>query len=347
MASAESGLHMPKHKPYPPTTAGLGGQPSTTLDDPICAVFIFLFVLGAGSHMTILQVNLRRKKKFLLSGLLFGFCMARIVTLSLRIALSTHLHNISLAIAAQIFVALGVILLWVINIIFAQRLLRASHPQFAWSKPFSLAFKVYYVCIVAVVIALVTGTIQSFYTRNTNTLRIDRDITRFGVTFFAVTAFLPLPLLLLRALLPKRDTIDKFGTGRIRNKVAILIFTSSILSLGAAFRAGVAYMPRPLNNPAWYHSKACFYTFNFTIEWIVVALYAVIRVDKRFHIPNGAHGAGSYSGNTERKPDVTREVTEEGASNRQEEDMRPKKKIPHRDLEAQDPEQSVVEAPSL
>jgi hypothetical protein len=35
---------------------------------------------------------------------------------------------------------------------------------------------------------------------------------------------------------------------------------------------------------------------NFTIEWLVVAMYAIIRVDKRFWIPNHAHGPGDYSG---------------------------------------------------
>ncbi len=58
--------------PYLPTTAGLGGLPTKSLDDPICAVFLALFVMGAVTHMTILQVNLRRKKKFIMSGLLFG-----------------------------------------------------------------------------------------------------------------------------------------------------------------------------------------------------------------------------------------------------------------------------------
>lgn len=162
---------MGTHKPYPPTTASLGGRPSTTLDDPICAVFILLFLLGAITHMTILQVNLRRGKKFLMSGMLFGFCMARMTALSLRIALSTHLQNISLAIAAQIFVALGVILLFVINLIFAQRILRASRPHFGWAKTVSVAFKVYYASIVAVILALVTSIIQSFYTRDVRILK--------------------------------------------------------------------------------------------------------------------------------------------------------------------------------
>lgn len=111
--------------------------------------------------------------------------------------------------------------------------------------------------------------------------------------------------------------LEKFGHGRFRTKIIILVFSSVLLSLGAFFRAGINFVPRPINNPAWYHSKACFYIFNFTIEWIVVALYAALRVDKRFIIPNGAHGPGAYSGKVtdeteeETRPDAFRINTEE------------------------------------
>jgi hypothetical protein len=164
-------------------------------------------------------------------------------------------------------------------------------------------FKVYYASIVVMLVALITCTVQSFYTLSHNTRRIDRDVQRVGTTYFAMAAFLPIPLVFLRVILPKKvEHVDKFGEGRFRTKIRVLLFSSFILTLGAAFRAGTSYVPRPRNNPAWYHSKACFYIFNFTIEIIVVALYAVIRVDKRFHIPNKAHGPGSYSAGQHEEP---------------------------------------------
>lgn len=274
--------------------AGLGGQPTTSLDDPIIAVFLVLFIIGAVMHMTILQVNLRRGKKFLMSGMLFGFCMARIAANVLRLVWSTHPRNISVAIAAQIFVAAGVLVLFIVNLIFAQRIIRASHPEFAWSRWFSIAFIVYYASIVIMIIALITCTVQSFYTLNTNTHRIDRQVQLVGVTYFTVAAFLPIPLMVLCYLLPRSTRVDKFGHGRFRSKIEIVLFTSLILTLGAAFRAGIAYVPRPAATPAWYHSKACFYIFNFTIEIVVVYLFAFMRVDKRFHVPNGSSRAGDY-----------------------------------------------------
>lgn len=152
--------------------------------------------------MTILQVNLRRGQKFMMSGMLFGFCMARIIACSIRLAWSTHPHNISVAIAAQIFVAIGVILILIINLIFAQRIVRASHPHFGWATWFSWAFKLYYVSIVLMITALVTCTVQSFYTLSNNTRRIDRDVELVGTTYFAVAALLPTLLVLLRVVIP-------------------------------------------------------------------------------------------------------------------------------------------------
>jgi hypothetical protein len=286
------------HKPYAPTVAGLGLSPNNDLDVPVTSVFLILFLFGAICHMTILQLNLRRGQKFIMSGLLFGFCMARVTACTMRLVWSQHLRDVSIAIAAQIFVAAGVVILFVVNIIFAQRILRASHPHFGWHKSTSWAFKLYISSIVLVIIVLIIAVVQSFYTRDTNILRIDRDIQRFGGTYFAVSAFLPIVLVALGFVIPRYSDTDNFGSGHFKSKIWILLFASALLTTGAAFRAGISFMPRPINNPAWYHSKACFYLFDFTIEWIVVALYVIIRVDKRFIVPDHAHGPGDYSRKT-------------------------------------------------
>lgn len=95
--------------------------------------------------------------------------------------------------------------------------------------------------------------------------------------------------------------MEKFGYGRFRTKVAVLLASTFLVCLGAAFRAGTTYAggERPRENPAGYQSKACFYIFNFTIEWVVVMLFVFIRVDKRFYVPNHSKKPGDYS----REPD--------------------------------------------
>ena len=287
---------MPSSGPYPPKVASLGGVPSPIPDIVICSIFLALFLTGAVMHMIILQVNLRRGHKFIISGVLFGFCMARSVTMILRIAWAKHPHNVRLAIAAQIFVAAGIVLLFVVNLLFAQRITRAQHPRSGWHPVFHYLFLALYVIIVLSLVMLITAVIQSFYTLNKNTRRIDRDIQLYGQTYYAIVSFLPIPIVLLGLAIPRKEHHEKFGLGRFRNKLIILLTSSCLLCLGATFRVGINYKtPRPITNPASYQSKACFYFFNFVLELLVIYLYIVIRVDKRFWVPNGSHGPGDYS----------------------------------------------------
>lgn len=91
----------PKHAPYPPRGAILGGLPNRTLDVPVTAVFLVLFIMGAATHMTIFQVNLRRGRKFIPSAMVFGFCMARVVACTMRLVWFSHPRNVSVGIASQ------------------------------------------------------------------------------------------------------------------------------------------------------------------------------------------------------------------------------------------------------
>ena len=247
--------------------------------------------------MTILQINQKRGHKFLLSGMLFGFCMSRIVTMVVRIAWITHITNVRLAIAASVFVAAGVVLLFVANLLFAQRILRSCHPNIGWHPVFHYAFIGIYVMIVVTLIMIITAVIQNSYTLNHNTKRIDRDILLYGQTFYSLISFLPIPLVIGGLIIPRTTRREKFGHGRFTTKVAILLFATFLLCLGASYRAGVNYAggERPLSKPAAYQSKACFYIFNFTVEIIVVLLYVVVRVDKRFYVPDHSKKPGDYS----------------------------------------------------
>ena len=223
--------------------------------------------------------------------------MSRIVTCSLKLASTIHTYNIRLAIAAQIFTAAGVLLIYVINLLWTQRLVRSLHPRFGWSTPASTALKLLWPLIVLTLAALITATVQSFYTQRPRTHFIDRAIQLYGVTFLAIVSFLPLPILAIAFAVPRRQSPDGFGAGRLRTKVAVLVVGTVLVCFGASYRAGTAWlapvpMARPL--PSYFH-KAAFYVANFGVEIVTVGLYAVMRVDRRFHVPDGARGAGSYS----------------------------------------------------
>ena len=128
------------------------------------AVFLALFLGGAATHMTIFQLNRRRNHNFRLSLLLFGFCMARVVTCILRISSIALPHDISLAIAAQIFIVAGVVLIFVLNLLFTQRLLRASHPRWGWNPVVGAIFKALYGLIAVTIIMAIVVVVQQFYT---------------------------------------------------------------------------------------------------------------------------------------------------------------------------------------
>ncbi|KAI3208952.1 hypothetical protein CBS147311_1673 [Penicillium roqueforti] len=296
--------------PYMPRTASMGGRPTIPLDVPICAVFLALFIIGAACHMTLFRRNLARDHKFIPSGATFGFCMSRIIANILRIAWACHPMNIRLAIAAQIFVAAGVLLLFILNLLYAQRMFRAVYPVLGWSRPVSWAFKALYALVVVTIIMVITCVIQSSYTLNSNTLRIDRDIQLYGQTYFAIISFLPLPLVALVLLSPNRKYIEQVGYGSWIAKVFIVGLVGSLLCLGASFRAGTSWMPpRPVTDPAWYHSRACFYIFNFTIDILVVAIFFVVRVDRRFWVPNGSSEVRHY-----RRGENNAQVAQEGTA---------------------------------
>jgi hypothetical protein len=282
--------------PYAPKNAGLGGVPSTTVDAPITSVFLLLFLIGATGNMTILQINRRHGHKFLASGALFGLCMSRTLTCTLRLVWSTHQTSVPISIAANVFVNAGVVIIIIINIIFAQRILRASHPSIGWHPITRGIFKAYFASIVLMLIALITSIVQQSYSLDSNTLRIDRDIQLVGATYNAAASFLPIPIVLLAVLFPRTGErkVVQFGTGRYRTKIAVVLTSSILICLGASFRCGIAYVPRLAADPAWYQSKACFYCFTMVLEILVIYMYIFVRVDRRFHIPDGAKGPGSY-----------------------------------------------------
>jgi hypothetical protein len=245
--------------------------------------------------MTIFQLNNRKGHKFLFSGLCFGFSMSRVAACCLRIAWAAHPTNVNLALAASIFVAAGVVLLFICNMLFAIRIIRSTHPNFGWQKEVSIFFNIYSMSILPMLIALITAVIQTFFTLSTNTRRIDHDIQLVGTTYFAVYAFMPIPMVLIALVIPRKARLEKFGSGRFRSKIAILLVATALLTLGAGFRSGGLYVAYPRDHPAWYQSKACFYLFNFTIDITVLLLFVVLRIDQRFHVPDGSKEPGDFS----------------------------------------------------
>jgi hypothetical protein len=286
--------------PYPPAAAVVGGRPTTAVDVPISSVLLALFLIGAIFNMAVFQINRRRDHKFLLSFLLFALCMARAVALIMRIVWAERPTNVNIAIAANVFTSAGVLILFIVNLILAGRLLRAYQPRIGWNGAVRLSFKFLYLSVVGLLIMVVAPSVYGFFTLDPTARRQIRDVQRFAVTYLAVLAFLPIPIVLFAMLWPRAQPAEKFGHGRLRTKAALVLFTSTLLALGAGFRAGAAFEVRPASQPAWFHHRAAYYCFNFVVELVVVYAYGLMRFDRRFHVPDGSSGPGHYNGTAKR-----------------------------------------------
>ncbi|KAI1373323.1 hypothetical protein F4677DRAFT_430089 [Hypoxylon crocopeplum] len=296
--------------PYASTAAGVGGVPSTIPDVPVSAVFVALYVTFAVANMTIFQLNNRRGHKFVPSAALFGFCMARITTLVLRIVWATRQTNVRLAIAANIFVNAGILIVYVINLIFAQRILRAKQPALGWHRSLRLLYGALYVGIPCALIMVITAVVLSVYSLDPYTLQACRDIQLASGTYLLVFTTVPIFVIAAAYLLPRSPAEEHFGHGSMRTKTIVVLLAACLCVLNSGFRAGTAWSPpRPISNPAWYHGKAPFYVFNFALEIIILCILTPLRIDKRFHIPDGSKQPGHYSGLVEPSTGSVGEIT--------------------------------------
>lgn len=281
--------------PYPSNSAGFGGLPTNTTDVPICAVFTFLYLCFAVTNSTMFRLNRRKNHKFVISMFLTGFCMARVVTLVLRIVWANRQHNIRLAIAANIFVNAGILIIYIINLILAQRILRGKQPRIGWHPVVRISYKILYCSIGAALAMVITSVVVSLYTQNTHTRSICRDIQLTTLTYLLFFTCLPLVHLAAAYLLPKSEE-ETFGQGGMVSKTIVLAMSSSLSLLITGFKAGGVWSPpRPATNPRWYDSKACFYVFNFTLEICILCIMVFGRIDQRFYVPDGCNRAGDYT----------------------------------------------------
>ncbi|KXT18527.1 hypothetical protein AC579_2238 [Pseudocercospora musae] len=312
----------PQGPPYAPQIASLGGQPTPTPDVVICSILIAIYAGSAAGHMSIYQLNKRKAHKFLISMALFGFSMARILTCSLRIGVAYHPAHVSLSIAAQILLNAGVLIVYVVNLIFAQRIIRARQPEIGWNPIFRALFKVLYGLVGLALVLVITFIVIQFYTLDTELREACRDIQLVAITYLLFVTLVPLLILAVTWSLKRSPRAEKFGTkdssGGVdtwstRQKSLILLVSALLCTLGAGFKAGSQFEdPRPKSDPAWYQSKAALYVFTFLIEISILYMFLFTRVDHRFWVPNDSSKRRSFA-------TVTDEIAHSQAENSPEE----------------------------
>ena len=266
------------------------------VDVPIDAVLLAIYLIGAIANMSIYQINRRTGHKFFMSAAMFGFCISRVGTMVLRIVWATRQSNASLAIAAQIFTSVGVLIIYIVLLLLALRVFRATHPTLGWNKSLDKSFTALYMLLFGAFVLVITFTILSFYTLNTTLRTVALWIQRTAILYILIFNSISTVLLLLSMLLPRSPHSEDFGTGSMRSKCMILGVALFFALFIAGFRCGTAWAPaRPASDPAWYDSKAVFYVVLFTFEIVVVYLFLFTRFDRRFWIPDGSKKPGDYS----------------------------------------------------
>lgn len=273
-----------------------GLYPNVRQDAAACGVLIAIYLASAIAHQVNFQVNRRRGHRFYMSWAMFGFGMARVATLVLRLAWACRPDHARLAIAAQIFTNVGILVIYVVDLLLALRVFRALHPRLGWKPILDKSIKLAYVAL-AVAICLVIGfVIASFYTLNPEVQTASLWATRSGILVLLLFNLIAPILYLLCLFMPPSPDAENFGKGSMKAKLVILGVALFFTLFIAGFRTGVSWSDaRPLADPAWYDTRAAFYVIELGFEIIITCMFLFTRFEQRFWIPNGSKGPGDYS----------------------------------------------------
>ncbi|TKA28122.1 hypothetical protein B0A50_04093 [Salinomyces thailandicus] len=290
----------PEGPPYFPTgTSIVGGHPNLHVDVPILAVLLTCYLGGAIANMTILQLNRKRNHWFPMTGALFGFCMSRIATCALRISWAADPLNTNLAIATTIFQAIGVLIVFVILVVIAQRMLRATHPELGWSKGLNGCLEASFVGLFIAIVLTVAFTVYNFFTLDAYLKTVALWVQRAGLLYFLLFTLIAPILILLSVILPTpkdHRAPETFGTGSLTTKYVVHGVAMFFAIFIVGFRMGTIWAdPRPETDPAWWDAKAAFYVIEFAFEIIIVYWLIWMRFDQKFWVPNKSKGPGDYS----------------------------------------------------
>ena len=232
---------------------------------------------------------------FFMSWAMFGFCMSRVGTTVLRVAWATRPLDAHLAIAASIFTNLGVLVIYIVVLLLALRVFRATHPKWGWKRLLAKTLTLSYVLLLGAVLLVIAFTILSFYTLDPTLRSVALWIQRVAILYMALFNVMSLAMLLLSSLLPRAADNENFGTRSMDSKLLILGVAVLLICVIAGLRTGTVWStPRPSSKPAWYDSKAAFYVILLGFEIIIVYSFLFTRFDRMFWVPNGSNKPGDY-----------------------------------------------------
>jgi hypothetical protein len=185
--------------------------------------------------------------------------------------------------------------IFAINLVLTQRILRAIHPKIFWHPAVSAFFTALLISVPFFIIFNIAVLTASFFVTTASGAKITKDLLFLGSSWNLWLCVFPLIFLPIFGTLPSPTPIEKFGNGRFRTKIVMLVYSSATLFIGAIVRLIAAAQSHPINDPGQVDTKTIFYLTGFMLEIFVVILFAAARFDLRFHVPNGCTGPGQYA----------------------------------------------------
>lgn len=266
--------------PYPLNNAQIGGIPSVTVDIPPLAVFLSLHATAAAISMLLAESHRRKGHGRTIPIITFLFSGERVLACAMRMAWASRPGNVRVAVASQVLLQAGVLLLLLLNLILAERVLLGQRPGRSAGRCLRALLGAMSALTVSALIMVVVSIIVSVYSLDQRTIEQCRDVQRAAASYLVVLAVAPVALLLVAALL-SNEPIPR--ATKVRSKVAIVLSSCLLCTLNAGFKAGVVWArPKSLFDPAWYHSRACLYTFVLGTEVVVLVLVLATRADLKF-----------------------------------------------------------------
>jgi hypothetical protein len=267
-----------------------GGIPTDGTDIPASAVLLVVYLALAVVHGYFFFV--KSKKTFVPQAMTMGFCISRVVSMSLRIAWTADVTNKNIAIASNIFLNAGVLLLYIVNMALTHRFILTIFPHLPTKKtaPYNLAFFLYMGSALPLLILVVVPGVQLFLTSDLNTIHIDRDILRFAQCY--LTVYVSAPVIAIITSTSIYFFASKKASGHSTREVciraAVLFVAGSLLIWIQAVKIMQTFYtatPETPLNPPWFLRRPILYSGFFLPELLVVIIYAVASIRHRYVMP--------------------------------------------------------------
>ncbi|KAJ0122639.1 hypothetical protein J7T55_003154 [Diaporthe amygdali] len=199
--------------PYPLNNAQIGGIPSVSIDMLPLAVFLALYAIAAVTSTLLTEIHRRKGHGRTIPVILFLFSGERVVACAMRIAWAFRPANVRIAVASQVLLQAGVLLLFLLNLILAERVLLDRDLGIRSRRCLKALLGTLSALTISALVMVVVSIIVSVYTLDQNTIDRCRDVQRAAATYLLALAAAPVAMLVFAPLLSSVPVSRSTGSG--------------------------------------------------------------------------------------------------------------------------------------